>query len=288
MVDPPLGKTVKTNRSGEIIDNSALRHIPFKGGYLDFIPYPENLDETREFVKKGNGPRRRSMLEDICFYWMYHAGEIDSSNWEDNPSIATMFLEKIAASSWAQLGDYYNTSAHNLEYHFSRGERFDIFTINSIERWWGDLHLWHRHCVQHCEDVEAILLALQNPRTADPDCNNNKSHFGSLEDFGYVFKRLQWTKSRFELLLRSATGLNAIAGNKEAADQNLRHALRAREEASGSFYESRKMSVLTFLATVFLPLAVTAGIFSMSSEWAPGGAKFGYYWAISLPRLGHG
>jgi hypothetical protein len=135
LVDPPLGKIVKTNFQGEIIDDSALRHVPFEGGYLDFIPYPDSLDETREFVRKAeNGPERRSILEDICFYWTHHASEIASSKWEDNPSVATVFLEKIAASSWLQLVDYYSTCAHNLEYHFSRGESFELFTINSIEK----------------------------------------------------------------------------------------------------------------------------------------------------------
>lgn len=271
-------------RSGEIIDGVELKHVLFGGGYQGFIPYPEQFEESRKFTETAaTGPSRVSMLEDICFYFMHHAAQLE--NFGDDPDITTVFLKKIAASNWTYLADYFNACAHNLEHHFSRNESFDVFTIPTIERWWGDLHSCHRRCVQHCEDINAILTALRIP----PDYvsrNEDETHpMDSREDFVSIYRRFLWTKSRFELLLNSATGLNAIAGNKEATAQNERYSRRAREESERSLQEARKASILTFLATVFVPLAVTAGIFSMSSEWAPGGEKFVYYWAITLPLV---
>lgn len=105
----------------------------------------------------------------------------------------------------------------------------------------------------------------------------------SSEDFVYIYKQLKWTASRFETLIQSATALNDIAGNKEAVAQNLRETERAHQASKISLQEARKSSVLTLLATVFVPLAVTAGIFSMADDWAPGGDKFRYYWVITLP-----
>lgn len=114
--------------------------------------------------------------------------------------------------------------------------------------------------------MNAILTALRIP----PDyvsTNQDGTHpIDSREDFVLIYKRLLWTKSRFELLLSSATGLNSIAGNKEAIAQNKQYSRRAREESKSSLQEARKASILTFLAIVFIPLAVTAGIFSMSSK----------------------
>ena len=122
--------------------------------------------------------------------------------------------------------------------------------------------------------MDAILTALRIPPDYMPGDRYETHPMDCREDFASIYKRLLWTKSRFELLLSSATGLNAIAGNKEAMAQNMRYSLSAREESERSLEEARKASILTFLATVFVPLAITAGIFSMSSEWAPGGEKF--------------
>ena len=265
-------------------DNGELDHVPFRGGYQVFIPYPEELEESRKFIQSAAaGPSRVSMLEDICFYFMHHAKQLEG--FKDEPKIATVFLKKIAASNWMHLADTYDNRTHNLEHHFSRNDSFNVFTIPTIERWWGDIHSWHRCCVQHCEEVNAILTVLR----VTPDClsrNQDASHpMDCHEDFVSIYKRLLWTKSRFEHLLSSATGLNAIAGNKEAIAQNEQYSRRAREESERSLQEARKASILTFLATVFVPLAVTAGIFSMSPEWAPGGDKFVYYWAITLPLV---
>ena len=284
MLDPPISKIVKTTRSGEIRDGEELNHIPFRGGYQDFIPYPEGLEESRKFIQTAAaGPGRYSMLEDICFYFTHHAKQLDGFG--DEPNIATIFLKKIVASHWLYIADNYNSCAHNLEHHFSRNESFNVFTIPTIERWWGDIHSWHRRCVQHCEELNAILTVLRiNPDYVSS--NQNGTHpMDSHEDFASIYKRLLWTKSRFEHLLSSVTGLNAIAGNKEAIVQNEEYARRARAESERSLQEARKASILTFLATVFVPLAATAAIFSMSPEWAPGGENFVYYWAITLPLV---
>ncbi len=272
---------MRIKKSDGLVHGSELKHVHLHGGFQDFIPYPEGLDKSRDFIKKASkGPSRSSMFDDICFYFENHVEELEVL--EDLPSIATVFLKKIAATNWVQLADYFDASAHNLEQHFSRNESFDVFRVETMERWWGNLHSWHRRCVQYCEEVDAILVALRIPHNYMLD---NFQPMDSREDFTYIYKRLLWTKSRFELLMNSATGLNAIAGNKEATAQNERYSRRAREESKRSLQQARKGSILTFLATVFVPLAVTAGIFSMSGEWAPGGEKFGYYWAITLPLV---
>jgi hypothetical protein len=284
LLDPASTGIVRTNRKGKVIPGKGLDHRHLHGGYQDFIPFPGGLDESREFVKKaGNGPSRASILEDICFYFANNAEVLEAVG--DNPEVATIFLKKIAATNWLHLADYFNACAHNLEQQFSKNDSFDVFRVETMERWWGDIHSWHRRCVQYCEEANAILLALRIPPDSVPGTKDDFNPMDNHEDFAYIYKRLLWTKSRFELLMNSATGLNAIAGNKEATAQNERYSRWAREESNRSLQQARKGSILTFLATVFVPLAATAGIFSMSGEWAPGGAKFGYYWAITLPLV---
>src|SRR6266496_36263 len=122
------------------------------------MPYPQGLEESREFVRTAStGPKRTSILEDICFYWAHHAPSLNSM--EDDPTVATIFLKKIAAANWIHLADYFRASAHKFEHHFSLNDSFDVFSIKTQERWWADLHLWHRRCIQHCEDVHDILIS---------------------------------------------------------------------------------------------------------------------------------
>ncbi|KFZ07572.1 hypothetical protein V501_06327 [Pseudogymnoascus sp. VKM F-4519 (FW-2642)] len=280
LLDPPLNEIVKIDRNGHKIDRKPLHHVPFQGGYLDFIEYPEEGTSTAAKFFKKHGPPRTSVLEDICFYWMNHADLVSVGS---DPSISTIFLKKIIASHWMHYAEYVTNSAHSSIYHMSRGEAFEKYTVATTEKWWSDLHDAHRVCMLACEDVAAILESLRIPmdqpiREFDPE-----NYLNSSGDFVAIYKKLLWRKEHLELLISSATGLNAIAANKEAAVKNAIDADRSHKEQIKSLGEAKKASILTFLALIFVPLAYTASLFSMADDWQPGRSKFPYYWAISLP-----
>jgi hypothetical protein len=256
LLDPPLNEIVKIDRNGHKIDRKPLHHVPFQGGYLDFIEYPEEGTSTAAKFFKKHGPPRTSVLEDICFYWMNHADVVSIGS---DPSISTIFLKKIIASHWMHYAEYVTNSAHSSIYHMSRGEAFEKYTVATTEKWWTD--------------------PMDQPiREFDP-----KNYLNSSGDFVAIYKKLLWRKDHLELLISSATGLNAIAGNKEAAVKNAIDADRSHKEQIKSLGEAKKASILTFLALIFVPLAYTASLFSMADDWQPGRSKFPYYWAISLP-----
>lgn len=136
----------------------------------------------------------------------------------------------------------------------------------------------------HGETLRAALrrgrchfVSLKIPLDWNQAARENTNPMNSYEDFAFIPRQLFLIKSSFEFLVNSTNGLNTITGNKEATLQNERYSRWTREELENSLKEARKASILTFLATVFVPLTVTAGIFSMSSEWGPGGDKCGYY-----------
>lgn len=283
LLDPPLDVIVKVDRDGRKIDGKPLHHVPFQGGYLDFIEYPEEGTSAAARFLKKQGPPRTSILEDICFYWMNHGGLVSIGS---DPSISTIFLQKIIASQWMHYAEYITSSAHSSIYHMSRTDALEKYTIATTEKWWTDLHDAHRMCMLACEDVAAILESLRIPldrpvREFDPE-----NYLDSSEDFIAIYKRLLWRKDHLELLISSATGLNAIAGNKDAAVKNADDAERSHQEQIKSLREAKKASILTFLALIFVPLAYTASLFSMADDWLPGRSKFPYYWAISLPLAG--
>lgn len=283
LLDPPLNEIVKVDRDGHRIDGKPLHHVPFQGGYLDFIEYPEEgTSAAAKFLKK-QGPPRTSALEDICFYWMNHADLVPIGS---DPSITTIFLKKIIASHWMHYAEYISNSAHSSIYHMSRTEAFEKYTIATTEKWWADLHDAHRVCMLACEDVAAILESLRIPLDQPAQEFDSTNYLTSSEDFIMIYKKLLWRKDQLELLISSATSLNAIAANKEAAIKNANDAKRSHEEQMKSLDEAKKASILTFLALIFVPLAYISSLFSMADDWMPGRSKFRYYWAISLPLAG--
>ncbi|OBT81534.1 hypothetical protein VE02_09801 [Pseudogymnoascus sp. 03VT05] len=280
LLDPPINEIVKVDRDGHKLDRRPLHHVPFQGGYLDFIQYPEEGTSTAAKFLKKQGPPRTSVLEDICFYWMNHADLVSVGS---DPSISTIFLKKIIASHWMHYAEYVTNSAHSSIYHMSRGGAFEKYTVATTEKWWTDLHDANRVCMLACEDVAAILESLRIPMDQPTREFDPKNYLTSSEDFVAIYKKLLWRKDHLELLISSATGLNAIAGNKEAAVKNAIDADRSHKEQIKSLGEAKKASMLTFLALIFVPLAYTASLFSMADDWQPGRSKFPYYWAISLP-----
>lgn len=62
-----------------------------------------------------------------------------------------------------------------------------------------------------------------------------------------------------------------------AGVQNAKDTKRSHEEQEESLQETKKASILTFLALIFVSLAYTASLFSMAREWQPRGSKFQYY-----------
>jgi hypothetical protein len=57
------------------------------------------------------------------------------------------------------------------------------------------------------------------------------------------------------------------------------------QENQLSNYQARNIGRLTSLATILVPLSVTAGMFSMGGEFLPGESKFWIFWAVTAPMI---
>jgi hypothetical protein len=74
------------------------RQIPnhvYQGGYRDFSPWPTSLDLVISDIR---GPRRISLLDDVCFYWTKIATKDQINFAIENPYYSTLFLRNIIAS----------------------------------------------------------------------------------------------------------------------------------------------------------------------------------------------
>src|SRR6266513_2326169 len=74
-------------------------HMPYQYGYTDFTPWP-NSHADAQFTGESNGPQRRSMLDDVEFYWTKMAAKQDINNTLSNPDNCAIYLKRIVAAQW--------------------------------------------------------------------------------------------------------------------------------------------------------------------------------------------
>jgi hypothetical protein len=74
-------------------------------------------------------------------------------------------------------------------------------------------------------------------------------------------------KDRADALVDSMTGLSGIVGNKQALKR------------------AKSSRALAIIGLVFIPLAYTSALFSMSEQYSPGADYFWIYFAVSIPLM---
>lgn len=216
------------------------------------------------------GPSRESLSEDICYYFTHYSMMLQ--NELHDPSIAAIFLKKIIACYWLQLITYGTSLLASHEYPLSRRRDLTGIQIPWVEGRWSDLQMLSRRCGGYCDDIEVALISLGIP-FKDPD--TTPANWNDCDrDFQFIYKRLSTMKTRADLLNTSITGLAGIAGNRQAL-----------KEAKRSLREAKSVKTLTLIATVFIPLAFTSGLFSMSERYIPGADRFWVYISVSGPLV---
>ena len=101
----------------------------------------------------------------------------------------------------------------------------------------------------------------------------------STADFQFLLMRFRELRHRTECLNAAVTGLAGITGNRQAyKEQQL-----ALSTARRSIREAKSSKAVTLLGLIFIPLAYTSSVFSMTEPYGPGGEQFWQYFAASLP-----
>lgn len=103
----------------------------------------------------------------------------------------------------------------------------------------------------------------------------------STADFQFLLMRFRELRHRTECLNAAVTGLAGITGNRQAyKEQQL-----ALSTARRSIREAKSSKAVTLLGLIFIPLAYTSSVFSMTEPYGPGGDLFWQYFAASLPLI---
>jgi hypothetical protein len=251
---------------------SKLQH----GGYVDFLPFETDRETPSGPGTIDNGPMRISPYDDILFYWrkldrfpQIHRSILDGTA---DPSVCSYFLKKIVASNWMPPLLYFDATLDRLEYALARS---NVEGLTGAARHWSDVEYWHRRCSKSCDQLEQTLFNLGRDPFSTHDIFVPRSQIATRteadkceEDFLYIYRQMHELKKRSQRLGFSLSNLIGIIESKRSAD------------------EAHGIKVLTLLGMLFVPLAFTTGLFSMSGNFAPGESKFWVYFATGIPLVG--
>ncbi|KAK0741408.1 hypothetical protein B0T18DRAFT_354092 [Schizothecium vesticola] len=270
LTDPPL-RTVQISEQS-LASKAGYRPLPakpvavspclFQNGYTDFTPHSVQLSSP------GLGPPRTSMLLDLCFYLQHHTSHLPLKPSVDPPST---FARKIIASHYLALFNFSRGLVSDVQFHMSRHgqDAFEHLSATFVDAGqWSDVQALERRMGEYCEDVEDAMLRCDIPLSDELSRVVTSADWSeSAVDFQMLRIRLRDVRRRAELLNAAITGLASVSGSKQA--------LR----------EAQSTKALTLVGLVFIPLAYTATLFSMTEPYGPGGDMFWLYFAIAGPLI---
>ncbi|KAF2689748.1 hypothetical protein K458DRAFT_358788 [Lentithecium fluviatile CBS 122367] len=246
----------------------------FQGGYPDFLPLSDSLSV------QTNGPPRDSLREDISYYLMNHANSLPTRSPPAGMDIPLFFVRKVIASHYMQIVNFTTSYLAQFEWPLLRRESLEEFTTTWAQARWSDIQGVSRRCTEYVADLESIFLSLNVP-FGEPRIDPERD-WGNMDlDFQFLLHRAKAIKIRANELNNAFTGLTGIVANAQAN----REAERALNEAKRSVREAKNMKTLTLIAMIFIPLAFTCGLFSMSDNYIPGGGSFWVFFAVSVPLV---
>ena len=246
-----------TSKGFDILDQKPGLPEPFKGGYGDFIEYSD-LHEAARIP----APPRTSLLDDMHFYFLNHHKHLELTQ---DPKSVTFFLQKIMAAEFQMGARYTKTMLQHLAWLLSQRRDYGHVDTTWVEECWNDLLFTFRQVVFHRRGVDNNMRALG--LTGPHQDTNNHDWKDTRSEYMSIAAELDEQISFSQTLISAFTGLASIVGTRRSLE------------------EARSVRILSVLGMIFLPLSLTAGIFSMSNEYGPGQPKFAQFFAVSVPLL---
>ncbi|KAF5248736.1 hypothetical protein FANTH_5806 [Fusarium anthophilum] len=262
--DPDLRNVVTRNEADGGGHVFPVGQQPAEVAYVDF--FASAIGVT---VKQG--PPKTSIADDLCFY-LANYSSLPGLTCE-TPDIVSLFLQKIVASLYLRHLDQLRKTIAQSQSPMRWTSDFGKLDLATVEANWSDCQTLERRLQLHCLDLEGLLVQLRLPFER-PDPRKINSWQDVTADFQMLYHQYNHARSWVEKLNSSMAAMAGIAGNRQAFREqqvSLEAAVRARN--------------ITTLGLVFIPLAYVATLFSMSSDYAPGGERFWLYLVISIPMV---
>jgi len=269
-VDPPL-KRITAGNGYDVV--SHIKTLPYQGGYVDFTDHDSQMK-----IKKG--PPRTSLLDDMCFYLEHHGKWLFEQGGAalDNPDTPSLFAKKIIGSHYLRMMDFHQSIVSAPYLVFSRQDDLARLETDDIERYWNDVQAGERRSGEYCDEIEDVLIQLGIPfESPNPSMCTGWADY--RQDFQFVYARMQAIRHRSEQVNAAMIGLATMVENRQAFLAQL----IAVQHSEQSLSASRSMKALTLVGIIFIPLAFTSSLFSMTDHFVPGSKYFWVYFAVAIP-----
>ncbi|QGA20324.1 hypothetical protein EYB26_008026 [Talaromyces marneffei] len=244
---------------------------PYQGGYRDFTPWPDkNASHSALII---DGPRRVSLADDIAYYWVNVASSKELILALRNPYESTIFLRRIVISMLnSTLRRYYSDlSQHETKLWVMQRMIDPNLTDSEKNQYLGDFigvmneinkirrrMNWFSH--EMTSNLESLNLVTEHPYQIP-------SHRAEDRDFIIIRDKFLSYRKWSEKLL------------------NITSAHLALMETEKSISDSKALSRLTILGSLFIPVSFVCSFFSMNGDFAVGETKFWVYFAVTLPLV---
>lgn len=174
-------------------------------------------------------------------------------------------MYKIALKEWLLVIQYMNARVRLTRWRLER-PHFDQY-LEGLDKLLKKLVPWQRNLVLY-ENMVKDAMQWHLPHTSNGHSMETGGREALRPDFTRVAEQLQRTRARIDEVV-------ADVATKVAQDQSRRE-IQARQESRGLTY-------LSILATVFLPLNFATSFFSMSSDFSTSSNTFWLFFAVGVP-----
>jgi Mg2+ and Co2+ transporter CorA len=275
IVDPPFGDKVLLRDMKQFpvkdttVHCTGTSHLPGHT-HTDFCPWPEN--SAAQSIKDAFGASRTSTFDDIVFFWKHACSPDDIARATSNPSSCAIPVKRVAAMAWLVYLEFVigitsqlETKLWNFEKHFGTAANTQIAELRNLL---VHVNRWRRRTWWYLDHVRWNLEAVGKSMSQNQSSQDLTDIDDSLtEEFSTIHRRLCYCRDKMESLLPVVIGAFSL--------------LEAQQRA----VETKYLTFLTTLATIFLPLSFSSSLFGMSGDYLPGQRKFGIFWTVSLPLV---
>jgi len=207
-------------------------------------------------------PKMRSVFDEMLHVYSHKPHHVT-----DDPTSSTTGFRQIMLSMWIGFLDrtkYVLNSTHKQLYRGDKGDKVPSTTLYGWQEWlFMDL-------VMLKDDLEFILIHLYR---------NMKALQVTATESGRPGFITPWEADEWRFC---ETRLLSLRRTVKSTAETHMHSVSG-EAIRSSNAQSLSVARLTTLATVFVPISLIAGIFSIGGDYAVGESKFWVFFAVTVP-----
>jgi len=290
-----------------LVDPTVTEGYSLWHGYRNWEETPSMKDlESMEGKMPRPGPTRKSFFDDLI-YWLEKPevfGPSTASNSAVNIHVPMQPLLYLICGEWLTITEYIQTRLAQVEWEISfpehflnSGKRIDV-ALKKLHIWRRLVPLYHRMLTETLQrlfqfpcyksnptsNISWPEAAVQDatPHNTDPnhpsgttpnDCQcllhcPTPSQLGTINALREDFVRLRVSMEEFQVRIDRLTSVVTASISIDDSHRGLQ--------------DTRNVTRLTWLATCFIPLSLTASILSMQSDIVNVRPILGWYFLISL------